>query len=503
MIVSCLLIAITMLLPVSDVGAQSADYQFVSVVTMSGPCCTDEGHDLAVDNDGNVLIAGRRGSIDLNYDGEIDLPTQGSPDTLISKVSMIENANTGWTTGPGGPQLDRADGITSDRHGGVYAVGMFNEILQSHRRTPDAMLHSAGGSDGFLLRYDQDGRPLWGREIGGLGEDRMWDVASDRDGNAILIGTVVGPVDVDRDGNTDVNAGQDGQALVASFSPGGEFRWMRASGGDASASGLTIATGPNDEVYIAGWYRNGAPDFDGDGEPDLPVSEKSSADVMALKDPVKLEYNAFYARLDDDGSPLWVNGVSGPALQSVASLTIAANGDLLVLGGYSASPDFDGDEVADLEFRSMSDRMYRYHGDTNSFLLRVTPDGEQVWLRRYTASASHVAAAGSHIVMSGSYSNALDIDDDGIPERESDGDDQLEGFAAILDDEGQLQQVITVVGDYVDVVNAAGFSPDGNTLYLTGRTSIGADFDGDGEIEAASVCHKAGEVYLATFAIAD
>jgi hypothetical protein len=135
--------------------------------------------------------------------------------------------------------------------------------------------------------------------------------------------------------------------------------------------------------------------------------------------------------------------------------------------------------------------------------MRVTPEGQRVWTRRFTAWAMHVATTGERIVMSGTYSNTLDIDDDGVAERPSDDDDFQEGFAAVLDQNGELLQVLTVVGDHRDIVNAAGFAPDGGTLYLTGHTSLGADFDGDGEVEAASVCHTAGEVYLATFSLED
>jgi len=60
----------------------------------------------------------------------------------------------------------------------------------------------------------------------------------------------------------------------------------------------------------------------------------------------------------------------------------------------------------------------------------------------------------------------------------------------ILNALGKVHQVLLVVGDHHDIVNAAGFSPDGNTLRLAGYASFGADFDGDGKVEAASVCHK-------------
>jgi hypothetical protein len=373
---------------------------------------------------------------------------------------------------------------------------MFTDQLQM---TETTILHSAGGSDGFLARYGRDSQLIWGLAIGGAGEDRFWDVTSDSNGNVILIGTVIGPVDVDRDGTIDLFAGNDGQALIVSFSPEGEFRWIRHSGGDAGAWGMAITSGPNNEVYAAGWYQNGTPDFDDDGQPDLPVADETTAAVKELQDGGLYEYNGFYVKLDENGSPLWVKGVSGPRLQVVSALGIAANGDLLVLGGYTAAPDLDGDGLPDLEHRSVADRMWKYDVNANNFLMQVTPDGEQVWIKRYTAPAKHIAVSERYIVLSGFYSGTLDVDDDHIPERESDGDDEREGFSLILDHQGEVQQVLTVVGDHHDIVNAAGFSPDGNTLYLTGFTSLGADFDGDGKVETASVCHKAGEIYLAVF----
>jgi hypothetical protein len=467
---------------------------------MSGPCCTDEGTDLWVDDDGSVLIAGYRGSIDLDYDGKIDIPTFGRPDALVSKVKLVGDKNLGWTRGPGGPKQDRADGVAPDRRNGVYAVGLFTDRMQMSEQV---VLRSAGGADGFLARYGADSKLMWGRAIGGAGDDRMWRVASDRGGNAYLIGTAGGPVDVDGDWQMDVLANKDGQALVVSFSPEGTPRWWRASGGDAGAWGVALATGPNDEIYVGGVYRNGAPDFDADGKPDLPVSKQTSAEVVAKKDAFKYEYNGFYARLNGDGSLRWIRGVTGPTVQTVAALAVAANGDLLVLGDYAAAPDFDGDGAPDLEFHSMAGRIWQYYGDVNTYLMRVGPDGDRVWAKRFTAPARHVAVRDQRIVVSGAYSGALDVDDDGVPERASDGDDQREGFSIVLDDRGNVRQVLTVVGDHHDIVNAAGFSPDGRTLYLTGFTSLGADFDGDGKVEASSVCHKAGELYLAVYALAD
>lgn len=119
------------------------------------------------------------------------------------------------------------------------------------------------------------------------------------------------------------------------------------------------------------------------------------------------------------------------------------------------------------------------------------------------AGAAQVSTAGSRIAIGGRYTSTLDIDDDGLPEREADPDDGHEGFVALLDDQGGLQQTLTVVGQDSDVVNAVAFSPDGEYLYLTGYTRLGADYDGDGTIESASVCHQLGDIYLAIFRFTD
>lgn len=480
---------------VSHAGAEA--YRFKEVRTLRGPCCSDWGTDLVVDGDGSVLVAGRRGSLDLDYDGIIDVPTHGSPDPLISKFVFAGDDVAGWTKDLGSRGDDEARGVASDLDGGLYAVGSFSDDM----RVANSVLRSAGGKDGFIARYDRDGNALWARAIGGRGLDEMYRVASDSRGRAVLIGTVTGEVDIDRDGTVDVVGTPQGSTLVAAYTPDGDLAWARVSGGDARVLGLDIATGRNDEVYVAGAYQAGAPDFDGDGKPDGPVAASGAA--KGPDGAVQYDLNGYYARLDPDGRLEWINIVSGPSIQTAGGLAVATNGDLFVLGGLSAPADLDGDGDADIEFKSMGDRKYEHGIDANLYLLRVSPQGAWRWTRTYLAMGTHLAAHGSRLLVSGSYANDLDFDGDGMLERESDGDDRLEGFVAVLDEDGGLQQLLTVVGDAADVVNAAGLSPDGRTLYTTGYTQLGADFDGDGTVEASSVCHLAGEVYLARFELDD
>ena len=461
--------------------AEEPGYEFVWVKTILGPCCGDSGNDLVVDAQGAVLVAGHRGGLDLDRDGKVDVKKWGGVrDSMVFKLVGFENED-GWVMGPGGPEWDNADGVASDRQGGIYAVGTFQESM----KIASGEIQSVGKRDGFLVRYGEDPRVRWAVAIGGVDDDYLYKVASDKKGNAYVIGTIRGEVDIDRDGKMDVVARGDSSALVASFDPDGELLWSRASSGSGAEDGRTIAVGAEGEVYVGGFFRAGGFELQGHDLSGPEAGESNS--------------NGFLACLVSSGNPEWVQVVSGAEQQIVWSLAIAGNGDLLVLGGHNVPVELECDGQHDLEFGSMADRLGKHQQDFNAFLERLTPEGERLWARRYTAAVNHVAADESRIVLSGSYSGPLDLDDDGRPERQADPDEQVEGFAVVLDGEGEVRHVFTVVGEDSDVVRAAGFTPDGKQLYITGYTKLGADFDNDGEIEFGSKCHQLGDVYVAMY----
>lgn len=484
------LAGIMLLLVAADVRAGDTIYRFTHVQTVRGPCCGDMGVDLVVDDNDSVLVAGRRGGLDLDRDGTVDLDTYGTPDSL---VFMSHDGNmSGWIQGPGGPKQDTADGIASDRQGGVYAAGSFTETLY----VGDESISGAGKTDGFLIRFDADGQPLWTVAIGGAASDRLHDVSSDPDGNAYVSGTVRGPVDLDGDGDADIAASSVDSFLIASFDSDGELRWSRAVEGGGMVRISTIFAGSDDAVYVGGAYMNGTLDVDANGTPDVPEAIINKAP----RGPADIDMNAFYARLNTAGDVEWVNAVSGPGIQVVGALAVADNGDLIVLGGYLDDADFDADGRADLEWRSLGkEQVWKTGQDGNTFLLRASSAGERHWARRYAAGGSHVATYQDKLLLGGSYSGVLDLDDDGTPERPADPDEWQEGFMALLDGTGNVQQVFTVVGGDSDAVLAVGATSDGSKLYATGYTRLGADFDADGKIESESKCHQLGDVYLALY----
>jgi hypothetical protein len=172
-------------------------------------------------------------------------------------------------------------------------------------------------------------------------------------------------------------------------------------------------------------------------------------------------------------------------------LALAGNGELLAAGGISGSPDFDGNKSPDTKVPN---------GEFATFVVRYTADGRLVWLRTFSDSRIwHLTANDKRIVLSGFYNEPLDFDGNGSRDGEATADGNNEGLIAILDNQGGLLQVLTVVGQDSDQVRASGFSPDGETLWSTGFVRLTADFDADGQPEGAVRCDHRGDIFGARY----
>jgi hypothetical protein len=466
------LFCLVLLLVCSAVCAEEPGYRFEWVRTISGPNTGDSGQDLAVDANGAVLVVGQHGGLDTDNDGLVDVTSDGLTDPLI--IASRPDGDATWLVSPGGPDYDTGKGIALDPDGGAYVVGSFKQHL---RFQAGETLGGSGPSDGYLAHYNSNGELLWARELGGASNDSLVDVGTDVKGNAFVIGVIRGVVDLDHDGAVDVATKAEAGLLLASFDSSGARRWARASTGRGSAFGRAIAVGPQGEVYAAGRYLNGDVDLNNDGRADLPAAPASG--------------DAFIARFDADGDLSWARYVSGPDDESISALALAGNGDLLVTGALRGPVDFDGDGDPDAIIKGE---------DHSSFLARYTDTGKLIWVRTYTASMSwHVAANEEHIVLSGLYKGPLDLDADGHRDGDADRDGKNEGFVAILDNDGELLHVFTIVGPGHDQALAAGFSPDGEKLFVTGFVRRTADFDADGVVEGGVQCDAFGDIFLARY----
>lgn len=470
------LVSLSLSAPALSAGESRFVYEMAAA--LSGPCCGDSGHDVAVDPDGSFFIVGNYGALDLDGDGAIDLRSEGGHDAIIMKGRA--SGDLAWVRAPRSPAMSFARlTVALDRRGGAYMAGGFRDSMTFRS---GARITARGDMDGLLVRYNAVGEPLWAHAIGGDQIDVLVDAATDAAGNVYVTGTMQGAFDVDSDGRTDANTKAGKGLLVASYDPGGKLRWFKvaASGSDITAGAIAVTA--EGEVHVAAHYLGADVDLDGDARADLPAPGKDGAPVLV--------------HFDAEGGVRKVVGIGQAGNGRIDAMAVAVNGDLLVTGWSQGTVDLNGDGKPDVTPSGVKQTPYvaRYSRQSGPVWVRVFEPGQRLAIMDLASSKEHIA-------ISGLYRGPLDLDGDGSLDGKGDADGKSEGLVAILENDGTTHRIFSVTGPGADQARAISFAPDGRSLWMTGFVRLTADFDGDGIPEGAVRCDHYGDIVWARYGL--
>lgn len=453
-------------------------FKYEQAWALAGPCCGDSGHDIAVEADGSFFIVGNYGALDLDGDGSADLKAEGGHDAIIMKGRPAGDLT--WVRAPRSPAMSFARlTVASDRRGGAYLAGGFNDSMQFQS---GERIVSRGSTDGLLVRYSADGDPLWARAIGGDRFDVLADASVDAAGHVYVTGTIQGAVDLDSDGRADATVTAENGLIVASYDSSGKLRWARVATSARDITGSAIVVTAEGAADVAGHYAGADVDLDGDGRVDLPAPGE--------------EGSPFLAQFDPGGRLIAAFAMLGPGNNRIGNLAHAANGDVVASGYTQGSVDLDADGKTDVV--SAESRQTPY-------VARFNHKGTLIWVRAFQQKERlailDLTTSTDHIAVSGHYKGRIDLDQDGRPDAAADPDDASEGFVAILGNDGAIRQVRAITGPGHDQPRGVAFAPDGRSLSLTGFVRLTADFDGDGVPEGAVRCDNDGDIIWARYVL--
>ena len=203
--------------------ARAADGSLLWATPYDGPGHgPDAATSVAVSPAGAVYVAGQT-------------TRAGSRDLVVLKFSsageLLWQRFIGGTSGP-----DKASALALDRSGNVLVAGW------NSRR--------GSGANAALAKYTPAGKRLWLRTWDGAAHraDKGADVAVDRNGNAVVVGSTA----LARSSQT--------AALLLKYSASGELLWARRQSGGTHGDALTsVALDANGAVFAGGHTRCQAP----------------------------------------------------------------------------------------------------------------------------------------------------------------------------------------------------------------------------------------------------
>ncbi len=322
----------------------SADGNLIWVRASAGTT-TASGTGIALDTQGNVLVAGSFnagyatfGSIALTNNLGL-IGANGSLDVFTTKYDA--NGNVLWATKAGGTSNDTARGIAVDGGGNSYVVGEFNVRATFGSTTLTEYPGVNQSPDVFVMKCDPFGNILWAQRGGGTSTDAAGGVAVDGGGNVYITGSfsfsanfggyyisLLSYPSAGFVGGTNINSAGGVDAFVAMYSTAGELRWVLKAGGTSTDAGRTVLADNSGNLFLSGAF-SAATTFGHQS-----FSSAGSADFFLSK----------LAAFDPDASSILVVQPVGQTKPSGSAVTLGVG--IIAPGPISYQWQFNGADIS-------------------------------------------------------------------------------------------------------------------------------------------------------------
>ncbi|MBK9246566.1 MAG: S8 family serine peptidase [Ignavibacteria bacterium] len=378
------------------------------------------GNDIATSvqstSDGGYIVAGYTNSIDGNVTGN-----HGGEDCWVLKLNS--NGSIQWEKTFGGSGVDRAQSIKQTSDGG-YVMAGFTESNDGN------VTGNHGQGDYWVVKLNSSGDILWQKSMGGSGNDGAGSIQQTNDGGYIVAG-----ISASNNGDVTINHGNT-DYWVVKLNSSGTIQWQKSLGGSSEEQEYNSVQQTNDGGYIVAG-----------------ASSSSDGDVTGNHG----GFDYWIVKLNSSGNIQWQNSLGGNGYDFASSIQQTSDGGYIVAGsselnngditgnhGYTdywvvklnssgtiqwqkslGGSGYDGafyiQQTSDGTFvvagtvNSIDGDVTRNQGDSDSWIVKLTPSGTIIWQKSIGGSSFDAAYTlqqnnnGGYIVGGISGSNNGDV----------------------------------------------------------------------------------------------
>lgn len=215
----------------------------------------------------------------------------------------------------------------------------------------------------FILKLDVNGNFILAKNaLNGCVTCSVEDLKFDEDDNIISVGAFRGNVDFSPSFSMSSDDLDDNDAFVAKYDKFGVLIWAKKFRGVEDAFSESLALDNNGNIYIGGSFYKRT-DFD----PGVGTFYMNTLDLYS---------DAFLVKLDRQGNFVWAKEYNSNANSRIviSEIKIDNNQDLIVVGSFEFTPDFDLGPNANFETSK---------GYADIFLLKLDLDANFKWVKTY------------------------------------------------------------------------------------------------------------------------
>ena len=378
-------------------------------------------------------------------------------------------------------------GTTSNEDGRSIAFSSFDNSIYLAGYTGGKLdgLENKGGTDAFVVKYDESGQTVWATLIGSSNSESANSISASTGGSIFVTGISLGNI------NGNINNG-DFDSFTAKIAPDGLIEWIRYFGGNGYDESHSIASTSDGGAITVGATP-------GNRTQGISIGQ---IDGITLNGP----YDAFIIKYDEQGTKEWMRLLGSSSSDVARSVSTTADGSFYVTGhttgsfgennnaggkdvfiakytrlgeltwvqvvgsafneeAYSIDASADGSiYVAGVTYGAL-DETNANQGSGDAFLLKLNSDGELIWSRTLGTEGFDAA-------------RSVSTDDTGkifiVGETRGDLDGNtnsgsMDGFFAKYNPDGSRDWVKQIGTSFVDSAYAIDAS-SGREVYIVGST---------------------------------
>ena len=284
-------------------------------------------YSICVDSNGNIFVTG---STDSNNFPLQNAGTffQGAYGGGIQDIFILKFSNNGTRLGAtyyGGTGIEEAQSICTDNNGNVFVTG-YTESTDFPVQNAGTFFQQSngGGSDAFVLKFDNNGNRLWASYYGGAGFDYGNSIYSDSNGNIFVTGLTLSPNFPVQNAGTFFQGAYGGgtfDGFILKFDNTGNRLWATYFGGSSDErmfSNDNISIDECDNIYL------------GFGTVDVSFPYLINASNCLYYDNSINGYDILIARFTNAGSLNYCTFIGGSGYDAGSAMAIDMNNNLFI-----------------------------------------------------------------------------------------------------------------------------------------------------------------------------
>ncbi len=278
---------------------------------------------------------------------------------LASPLLMAQTPSWNWVKKSTGDINEGVACVTTDLNGNIYAAG---SIISSDGNFGLGPVANNGYADYFVVKYNSAGVPLWMKNGGGTGNEIIYNMTTDSNGNLYAVvsfqsATVTfGSFTISNTATVpDITGLLPYDLALVKYDANGTVLWVRKIGGTQDETSGEVSCDAQGNVYVNAFS----------------VSQVVTAGNLSVSAIQNSLVAGFLSKFDSSGTPLWIKrfGNNNDAGTYISAPTFDASGNCYLTGRFN------------IETFTLGTTTYTNvaPGINDSFIVKLDSGGAIVW----------------------------------------------------------------------------------------------------------------------------